>query len=77
MEGVLRNELVAVLARWATYLAQKVGHQCTKLKVTGSSPTEVYFFLLPQKCCFIQTDQARLGVGCPIDLMTIMSESLQ
>ena len=53
------------------FLAQKVEHQCTKLKVTGSSPAEVHFFLLPYKCCFIHTNHARLS------LVTIMSESLQ
>ena len=57
-------------------LGQKVEHQHTKLKVTGSSPTEVHFFLIPKKCCFIQTNQARLGLVAP-DLITIMSESLQ
>ena len=30
------------------FLAQKVEHQCTKLKVAGSSVAEVHFFLLPQ-----------------------------
>ena len=44
------------------FLAQKVEHQRTKLKVAGSSPAEVHYFLLPKKCRFIQTDQARLGL---------------
>ena len=45
------------------FLAQKVEHQCTKLKVVGSSPTEVHtFFLLPKICGFIQTNQAMLGL---------------
>ena len=47
------------------FLAQKVEHQCTKLKVAGSSPTEVHFFSCPEKCCFIQTNQARLGLVAP------------
>ena len=49
-------------ACWMGFLAQKVEHQRTKLKVAGSSPAEVHFFLLPKKCRFIQTDQARLGL---------------
>ena len=44
------------------FLAQKVEHQHTKLKVAGLSPAEVHFFSYPEKCCFIQTNQARLGL---------------
>ena len=42
------------------FLAQKVEHQCTKLKVTGSSPAEVHCFLSypTNAALFIQT---RLG----------------
>ena len=36
--------------RGMDFLAQKVEHQRTKLKVAGSSPAEV---LLSKKCCFI------------------------
>ena len=44
-------------------MAQKVE---LKLKVAGSSPAEVhFFFLLPQKCCFIETNQASAGFDCP------------
>ena len=47
------------------FLAQKVEHQRSKLKVAGSSPAEVHFFSYPKKCCFNQTNQtnqARLGL---------------
>ena len=36
-----RDELVAVLARWAYWA--KVEYQCSKLKVAGLSPAEVHF----------------------------------
>ena len=52
-------------ARWMGFLAQKVEHQRTKLKVAGSSPAEVHFFSYPEKCRFIQTNQARLGLVAP------------
>ena len=34
------------------FLAQKVEHQGTKLKVAGSSPAEVHFVRVPQKSTF-------------------------
>lgn len=38
-----------LLSCWVDFLAWKAEHQCTKLKVTGSSPAEVHCFLIPQK----------------------------
>ena len=52
--SVLGAELVAVLAGWASW------H--TKLKVAGLSPAEVHLLSYPKKCCFNQTNQARLGL---------------
>ena len=54
------------------FLAQKVEHQCTKLKVAGSSAAEVHFFLLPS--FLSKTDQARLGLVA-LDSITIMSKN--
>ena len=51
------------------FLAQKVEHQRTKLKVAGSSPAEVHFSPALKKYCFIQTNQARLGLVA-LDLMS-------
>ena len=39
--------LMCNITCWMGFLAQKVEHQRIKLKVVGSSPTEVHFFLLP------------------------------
>ena len=43
------------------FLAQKVEHQLTKLKVASSSPAEVHSFSYPKECCFM-TNQAMLGL---------------
>ena len=39
-------------ACWMDFLALKVEHQCTKVKVAGSSPAEVRSFLLPKKMLY-------------------------
>ena len=45
-------------------LVQKVEHQCTKLKVTGSSPAEVHFFSYPEKMLY-SDKPGQAGFGCP------------
>ena len=52
------------------FLAHKVEHQCTKLKVAGSSPAEVCFFLK-----MLYSDKpGQAGFGCPITERKFESE---
>ena len=47
------------------FLAQKVEHQCTKLKVAGSSRAEVHVFSYPTKCLLYSDKPGQAELGCP------------
>ena len=56
---------ITLAAHRMGFLAQKVEHQCTKVKVAGLSPAEVHFFSYPEKMLLYSDKPGQAGFGLP------------